>query len=49
MNTRQLHSLNDWLAVILGGIETGRLDLALDAARKMAAVLSTCHPDMEAA
>lgn len=45
MSSKELHKFRELLAIICGGIQTGRLDLALEAARKMSSFLASFHPD----
>ncbi len=44
LSREELHAMRGQLTVVLCGIETGRIDLALDAARKMSQLLAGCQP-----
>jgi hypothetical protein len=47
VNKKQMHQLRNLLVIILLGIEAGQLEHAFDAAKRMAAILDTCHPDSD--
>lgn len=47
LTTKDLHQVQEWLAIIIGGLEVGRYDLAKDAAWKLSRRLAVIAPAEE--
>lgn len=47
LTAKDLHQVQEWLAIIIGGIEVGRYDLAKEAAWKLSRRLALIAPAEE--